>query len=67
MRASSEAEPRLRGRPAPERGGTPLEEASSPRARWNLTREGDQPSSEAEVCQCSTVPLKRRGVPPEGG
>jgi hypothetical protein len=67
MRASSEAEPRSRGRPAPERGGTPLEGASSPRARWNLTRGGDQPSSEVEVCQCGTVPLERRGVLPEGG
>jgi hypothetical protein len=67
MRSSSEAEPRSRGRPAPERGGTSLEGASSPRARRNLTRGGDQPSSEAEVFRCGAVPLERSGVLREGG
>jgi hypothetical protein len=67
MRSSSEVEPRSRGCPAPERGGTSLEGASSPRARRYLTRGGDQPSSEAEVCQRGVVPLERSGVPPEGG
>jgi hypothetical protein len=55
------------GRPALERGGTSLEGATGPRARWNLIRGGDQPSSEAEGCQCGVVPLERSGVPPEGG
>jgi hypothetical protein len=80
MRPSSEAEPhsrghsalietgpRSRGRPAPEQGGIPLEGASGPRARRNLTRGGTQPSSEAEFYQCGIVPLERSGVPPEGG
>jgi hypothetical protein len=80
MRSSSEAEPRSRGYPAPERGGTSpegangprasetsLEGATGPRARRNLTRGGDQRSSEAEGCQCGAMPLERSGVPPEGG
>jgi hypothetical protein len=80
MRSSSEAGPRLggvqppsevephpRGRPALERGEPHPRGATSPRARRNLTRWGDQPSSEAEVCQCSAVPLERIEVPPEGG
>jgi hypothetical protein len=48
-RLSSEAEPHPRGRPALKRGGTSPEGATSPRARWNLTRGGDRPSSEAET------------------
>jgi hypothetical protein len=40
--------PRSRGRAAPERGGIPLEGAPSPRARRNLTRGGDRPSSKAK-------------------
>jgi hypothetical protein len=42
---------RERGRPAPERDGVPLEGASDPRARRNLTRGGDWPSSEAKLYQ----------------
>jgi hypothetical protein len=37
--------PRSRGRPAPERGGIPLDGAPSPQARRNLTRGGNRPSS----------------------
>jgi hypothetical protein len=57
---------RERGRPAPERGGVPLEGASNPRARRNLTRGGDRPTSEAELCRGGAVPLERSGVPPVG-
>jgi hypothetical protein len=55
------------GGPAPERGGAPLEGASDPRARWNLTRGGDRPTSEAELYRGGAVPLERSEVPPEGG
>jgi hypothetical protein len=48
VRPSSEAESHPRGRPALERGETSPEGAIGPRARRNLTRGGDQPSSEAE-------------------
>jgi hypothetical protein len=48
VRASSEAEPHPRGRPALERGRTSPEGATNPRARRNLTRGGDRPLSEAE-------------------
>jgi hypothetical protein len=65
--ASSEVGPRPRGRPTLERGGTSLEGATGPRARRNLTRGGDQPSSEAKGYLCGAVPLERSGVPPEGG
>jgi hypothetical protein len=65
-RSSSEAEPRSRGSLAPEWGGTSLEGVTSPWARWNLTRGGDRPSSEAEVCQCAAAPLERSRVLPEG-
>jgi hypothetical protein len=51
---SSEAEPRSRGCPAPERGGT------SPEG-------GGRPSNEAEVFPCSAAPLERSGVLLEGG
>jgi hypothetical protein len=44
-----ETGPRSRGRPAPERGGIPLEGVPNPRARRNLTRGGDRPSSEAKL------------------
>jgi hypothetical protein len=67
IQLSIETGPRSRGRPAPERGGILLEGASSPRARRNVTRGGDQPSSEVEFYQCGTVPLERSGVSPEGG
>jgi hypothetical protein len=67
VRASSEAEPHPRVRLALERDRTAPEGATSPRARQNLTRGGDQPSSEAEVCQCGTAPLERSGVLPKGG
>jgi hypothetical protein len=67
VRSSSETEPRSRGRSALDRGGIPLEGAPSPRARRNLTRGGDRPSSEAEFYQCGIVPLERSGVPPESG
>jgi hypothetical protein len=79
VRASSEAEPHLRGPPALERGGTSPEGASEPRARRNLTREGVrpssetephprgvQPSSEAESWWYGGVSLERSGVSPEG-
>jgi hypothetical protein len=56
----------LEGRPAPERGGIPLEGAPNPRARQNLTRGGDRPSSEAKFYQCGTATLERSGVPPKG-
>jgi hypothetical protein len=55
------------GRPTLERGGTSLDGATGPRARRNLTRGGDQPSSEAEGCLCGVVPLEPSGVSPEGG
>jgi hypothetical protein len=48
MRASSEAEPHPRGRPALERGGTLLEGASGPRARRSLVSAVLCPSSESE-------------------
>jgi hypothetical protein len=67
MRSSSEAKPRLRGRPALSEAGPRSRGATGPRAWRNLTRGGDQPSSEAEVCQCCAVPLERSEVPPEGG
>jgi hypothetical protein len=65
--SSSETETRLRGCSALDRGGTSLEGVPGPRARRNLTRGGDRPSSEAEFYQCGTAPLERSGVPPEGG
>jgi hypothetical protein len=65
--SSSETITRSRGRSALDRGGIPPEGATDPRARWNLTRGGDRPSSEAELYRCGTVPLERSGVPPEGG
>jgi hypothetical protein len=46
MRASSEAEPRSRGRPAPERDGTSPEGATSPRARRRFANAAPCPSSE---------------------
>jgi hypothetical protein len=46
--ASSEAESHPRVRPALQRGVVSPEGATGPRARQNLTRGGDQPSSEAE-------------------
>jgi hypothetical protein len=55
------------GRLAPERGEVLLEGASDPRARRNLTRGGDRPTSEAKLYQGGVVPLERSGVPPEGG
>jgi hypothetical protein len=78
---SSETETRSRGRlaldrdraslegwrPAPERGGVPLEGASDPRARRNLTRGGDWPSSKARLYRGGPMSLERSGVPPEGG
>jgi hypothetical protein len=67
VRSSSEAEPYSRGRSALDRDGSPLEGASSPRARRNLTRGGDRSSSEAGFYQRDTIPLERSGVPPEGG
>jgi hypothetical protein len=57
----------LEGSSSPERGGISLEGASGPRARWNFTRGGDQPSSEARLYRCGAVPLERSGVSPEGG
>jgi hypothetical protein len=62
----SETETWSRGRSALDRDGTSLEGACSPRARQNLTRGGDRPSSEAKFYQCGTGTLERIGVPPEG-
>jgi hypothetical protein len=47
--------------------GTGAASPWGPRARRNLTRGGDWPSSEAEICWCGAAPLERSGVPPEGG
>jgi hypothetical protein len=47
-RASSEAEPHMRGRPALERGGTSPEGVSSPRARRSFVSAVSCPLSEAE-------------------
>jgi hypothetical protein len=58
---------RGKGRPALERGGVPLEGASDPRARRNLTRGGDRPTSEADLYRGGAVPLERSGDSPEGG
>jgi hypothetical protein len=49
-----------------ERGAVSPEGASSPRARWSLTRGGVQPLSEVESRQYGVVPLERSGVLPEG-
>jgi hypothetical protein len=56
-----------RGRPARERDGVPLEGASDPRVRRNLTRGGDRPTSETDLYRGGAVPLERSGVPAEGG
>jgi hypothetical protein len=62
MRPSSEAETRSRGRPALDRDGTSLEGGVQPSRRRNLTRGGDQPSSEAEVLPARHhVPRVKRG------
>jgi hypothetical protein len=58
---------RRRAHEALERGGTPPEGVTAPRARRNLARGGAQPPSEAEVCPCSAAPLERSGVLLEGG
>jgi hypothetical protein len=58
MRPSSEAETRSRGRPALDRDGTSLEGGVQPSRRRNLTRGGDQPSSEAGFCQRGTTSLE---------
>jgi hypothetical protein len=76
---SRETEIRSRGHLALDRDRTLLEGASSPRARRNparrvpsprarrdLTRGGDQPSSEAKFYQCGITTLERSEVPPEG-
>jgi hypothetical protein len=66
-RASSEAKPHPRGRPALERGGTSPEGASDPRARRNLDSMVLCPSSEAEFrprvagADCSGGPLGPTG------
>jgi hypothetical protein len=65
-RASSEAEPHPRGCPALERGGDAPEGASSPRARWRLTRGGVQPPSEAETHSRGRSALERGGTSLEG-
>jgi hypothetical protein len=48
MRSSREAETRSRGRPALERGGTPPEGVTSPRARRRFASAAPRPSSEVE-------------------
>jgi hypothetical protein len=66
VRSSSETEPRSRRRSALNRDGTPLEGASSPRARfrarWNLARGGAQPPSEAEPHLMGRPALERGAV-----
>jgi hypothetical protein len=62
VRASSEAEPHPKGRPALERSGTSSEGASSPRAKRNLTRGGVQPLSKAEPHLRGRPALERGGV-----
>jgi hypothetical protein len=64
--SSSEMETRSRGRSALDRDGTSLEGAPSPRARRDLGRGGDRPSSEVKCHQCGIATLERSGVPPEG-
>jgi hypothetical protein len=64
--SSSETETCSRGRSALDRDWTSLEGAPNPRARRNLTRGGDRPSSEAEFYQCGIATLERSRVPPEG-
>jgi hypothetical protein len=66
VRDSSEAETRVRGCLALERGGVSPEGATSPRARWRLTRAGDQPSSEEEPHPRGRPALERGGTSPEG-
>jgi hypothetical protein len=62
-RLSSEAEPRSRGGPAPERGGNSLEGATASRARRNLARGGAQPPSGAEPHPSgATGPRARRNL-----
>jgi hypothetical protein len=63
VRASSEAESHLRGRPALERGGVSPEGASNPRTRRSIVSTVLCPSSEAEFrprgagADCSGGPL----------
>jgi hypothetical protein len=64
VRPSSEAKPRSRERSALDRDGTPLEGASSPRARRNPTRGGVQPPSEVEPHPRGRPALERGGVLP---
>jgi hypothetical protein len=61
VRASSEAESHLRGRPSLERGGTSREGAPGPRERRNLTRGGARPSSKAEPYPRGRPALERGG------
>jgi hypothetical protein len=66
VRASSEAEPHPRGRPALERGGTSPEGAFSPRARRNLTRGVTSPRARwgfvrAVPCPSSEAEFRPRG------
>jgi hypothetical protein len=61
-RASSEAEPHLRGRPALGQGGSSPEGVSNPRVRRSLTRGGVQPSSVAESHSRGRPALERGGV-----
>jgi hypothetical protein len=49
VQPSSEAESRLRGHPAPERGGTSPEGATGPRVRRGYTSAAPFPSSKAEL------------------
>jgi hypothetical protein len=60
-RASSEAEPHPRARPALEQRGTSPEGVTGLRARRNLTRGGDRSSSEAEPRPRGRPVLERGG------
>jgi hypothetical protein len=64
MPLSGEQVWRRRAREVLERGGTSLERTFSSRSRWDLTRGGVQPPSEAESCSRGRPALNRGGVLP---
>jgi hypothetical protein len=66
MMSSSETETHSRGRSALNRDRTPLEGASSPRARRNPARGGVQPPSEAESRSRGRSAPERGGTSLEG-
>jgi hypothetical protein len=66
MPLSGEQVWRRRAHEVLERGGTSLEEATSPRAGRNPTRGGDRPSSKVEPRSRRRPALERGGTLPEG-